>query len=453
MTNASTAHSREPIDTQVWMRAVAEGDAARVKSLLAAGADVNAVAEGSETALMRAASKGHLEVVQVLLDAGGDVHARSENGFTPLFMAVFFGHADVVRALLARGSDPSAPVRLDMTAEKWAGIRGSAEIKELLKSAEAVRPQGSAAEDAAAGSEQADARPLLFPDDGQFRTVVPLSEIDEALQAGESAAPTKAFTEETGPKGSDRAEVRLPAQDVQDDEQDETTLVPARVSRASPPRPSPVFQPKGVRHSWAVTAVALVLSVIAGLIAGTYLIGSKQSVEILPSAVPSEDGGTAPGVETQAPAGSATAASDLQPSQPVPASSGPTSPAELERVAASDTHATNADEAEAEGKGVRRVESSPKLSTGAAASRHPPADEPPNRRVTTEGLSLESTDRAAGRIKDGSPAMKSARRDTAQAHGARFTEGPLSDSAPPEHSLPISSPPPSAKSRKVIQWP
>jgi len=452
MTNASTAQGREPIDTQAWMRAVAEGDAGRVKSLLEAGADVNAVAEGGETALMRAASKGHLGVVQVLLDAGADVHARSENGFTPLSMAVFFGYADVVRALLARGSDPSAPMRLNLTSEKWAQLWGSAEIVDLLNSAAAVRARGSAAEGVTAGGEQADTRPLLFPDDGQFRPVVPLSEIGGARQAGESGAPTKAVTAEIGPEENNRAEVRRPAQDGRDDEQDETTLVPARVSRATPLRPSPAFQPKGVRQSWPVTAVALVLSMTAGLVAGTYLVRSKRSVEILRPAPPAEAEGAAAGDVTQAPESrSATTASVLQPSQP--ASPGPSFIAEPEPVSASDTPVTSAGEAEVGGKGVRREESSPKLSPGPTASRHPSVDEPPNRRITTAGLNLERPDRAAGGIKNGSPATKSARRDTAQTHRVRFTAGPLSDSAPPEHSLPISSPPPSAKSRKVIQWP
>jgi len=109
MTKASPMKSQPLDDTLMLLRAVDEGDAEQVKSLLAAGADANAISESNETALMRAVSKGHLEVVQVLLDAGGDVHARSENGFTPLFMAVFFGYADIARALLARGSDPAAP--------------------------------------------------------------------------------------------------------------------------------------------------------------------------------------------------------------------------------------------------------------------------------------------------------------------------------------------------------
>src|SRR5919197_3402567 len=162
MSSPSPMKGQTPADAQALMRAADEGDAARVRVLLAAGADANAAAEGGETALMRAAARGHVEVVETLLDAGGDVHAESENGFTPLFMAVFFGHADVARALLARGSDPSALTRVDTTAEEWARSWGSAEIVELLENADAIRAQGSAPAGGTDAAGQADVPPTFF---------------------------------------------------------------------------------------------------------------------------------------------------------------------------------------------------------------------------------------------------------------------------------------------------
>src|SRR5919199_4076422 len=170
MSSPSPMKGQTPVETQALMRAVDEGDVARVRVLLAAGADPNAAAEYGETALMRAVSKGDLEVVEVLLDAGGDVHAKSENGFTPLFMAVFFGHVEVARALLARGSDPSEPTHVNTTAEKWARSWGSAEIVRLLDEAAAIRAGGSVpANKTPEASEQARTQPIFFPPDGEIR--------------------------------------------------------------------------------------------------------------------------------------------------------------------------------------------------------------------------------------------------------------------------------------------
>src|SRR5919199_3920468 len=173
MSSPSPMKGQTPVETQALMRAVDEGDVARVRVLLAAGADPNAAAEYGETALMRAVSKGDLEVVEVLLDAGGDVHAKSENGFTPLFMAVFFGHVAIARALLARGSDPSAPTRLNTTAEEWARSWGSAEIVELLENVDAIRAQASASAGGTADAGQADTPPPLFSPHGENSPPVP----------------------------------------------------------------------------------------------------------------------------------------------------------------------------------------------------------------------------------------------------------------------------------------
>lgn len=123
-----------------WPLAVESGDAARVQSLLASGAAVDATFDRGETALMRASARGYADVARVLLEAGADVNARRDDGFTPLILAVFFGQEDVVRLLLEAGADTSARTALGTTAAKWAASRGFKEIAELLKEAEASRP-------------------------------------------------------------------------------------------------------------------------------------------------------------------------------------------------------------------------------------------------------------------------------------------------------------------------
>ncbi|MFQ5816385.1 MAG: ankyrin repeat domain-containing protein [Terriglobia bacterium] len=66
------------------------------------------------TALMVAASNGHAEVVRTLLEAGADVDARTEGGMpaplnvrgmTALLGAAGGGHTDVVQALLDGGAE------------------------------------------------------------------------------------------------------------------------------------------------------------------------------------------------------------------------------------------------------------------------------------------------------------------------------------------------------------
>ena len=83
--------------------AAAAGDLVRVKSLIAAGADVNAKNNNGETALMWASYKGHAEVVEALLAARADVNAKTDDGETALMLASDMGHADVVKLLRQAG--------------------------------------------------------------------------------------------------------------------------------------------------------------------------------------------------------------------------------------------------------------------------------------------------------------------------------------------------------------
>jgi hypothetical protein len=407
---------------QALMRAACEGDAARVRSLLAAGADVNAAAEGGETALMRASARGHLDVVEALLDAGGDVHAKSENGFTPLFMAVFFGHVEVARVLLARGSDPSEPTHVNTTAEKWARSWGSAEIVGLLDEAAAKSARGSAAENERPdASEQARTQPIFFPPDEEAHPVVPLTEIGGARQVGETTAPAKVVEVESesgeeveSEPGEDaRHKVSQPVRVERRDAPDETTHVAARPTHATTAHSRPAARAKGARQSWAVPLAALALSLLAGLVAGTYLIKS-----VWPTA-------------TRQPATEALAAAT--PLSPEPETT-PVAPA--------------AADGGAEAEVAARKGPVPK-SVAREAARSPARDaEPPTRRTA---ISDERPDRAARRSVERSTAGTPARSD--EAATSTRTRGAERASSGPKHSLPISPPPPSAESKKVIQWP
>lgn len=83
------------------------GNASMTQVLIDAGADVNwADEEHQSTALHQAASYGRVDVIQVLVAAGADLEFKSNYRFaTPLYSAAMNGHTDAVRELLALGAD------------------------------------------------------------------------------------------------------------------------------------------------------------------------------------------------------------------------------------------------------------------------------------------------------------------------------------------------------------
>lgn len=69
------------------MKAASAGDLARVRALLAAGADINAADIFGNTALLYAVLEGQDAVVRALLEAGADPQAKNQIGVTPLSAA------------------------------------------------------------------------------------------------------------------------------------------------------------------------------------------------------------------------------------------------------------------------------------------------------------------------------------------------------------------------------
>ena len=88
------------------------GDVAKVRALLAEGADVDVRNAKRQTALHCAAKAGFVEIVEVLLEAGATVDSEDNAGETPLATAIASSIKDkdalasVVRLLVSAGADP-----------------------------------------------------------------------------------------------------------------------------------------------------------------------------------------------------------------------------------------------------------------------------------------------------------------------------------------------------------
>ena len=140
-------------------QAAAAGDAAEVRRLLAAGADVNAKGRDGSAPLHAAADEPEIarlllaaganvnakaldddtplhqadepEVTALLLANGANVHATDVNGDTPLHKA---DEPAAAKLLLEHGADIHAKNNLGWTPMDWAIYEKNAEMRELLRS-------------------------------------------------------------------------------------------------------------------------------------------------------------------------------------------------------------------------------------------------------------------------------------------------------------------------------
>lgn len=90
--------------------AARNGDAATLKVLVDAGADVEKSNISGSSPLYLAAQEGHAEAIELLIAAGADVDTPRDTGATPCFIACVNGHVDALRALIKAGCDVHAKV-------------------------------------------------------------------------------------------------------------------------------------------------------------------------------------------------------------------------------------------------------------------------------------------------------------------------------------------------------
>ena len=125
------------------------GDWARVRQLVADGADVRAAQGDGTTALHWAAYRQAADIVELLTGAGADVNAVNDLGVTPLWAACEHGSLDVVERLLQAGADPDVALLSGETPLMTAARSGHPIVVERLLDAgadtEARGPRGQTA--------------------------------------------------------------------------------------------------------------------------------------------------------------------------------------------------------------------------------------------------------------------------------------------------------------------
>lgn len=100
---ASLAPSESGAETMLLPDAAADGDAAAVRRLLAAGVPVDTRNAARRTPLLLAAYGNHVEVAKLLIDAGADVNAKDAIRDTPFLYAGAEGRNEILNAILATG--------------------------------------------------------------------------------------------------------------------------------------------------------------------------------------------------------------------------------------------------------------------------------------------------------------------------------------------------------------
>ena len=122
-----TPTTSQPSQEQINIRlrnAAYEGDLARVRQQLNAGAEINGRSNSGLTALHYAASVGHANIVRTLIAAGANVNALNSDRDTPLHLAASGqgpnSNIDVIRLLVNAGANVNARNNNGFTPENYA---------------------------------------------------------------------------------------------------------------------------------------------------------------------------------------------------------------------------------------------------------------------------------------------------------------------------------------------
>ena len=117
------------------LEAVAEGDAASVRELLAASTSTDARDASGRTALLLATRADNLEIARLLIEAGADVNAKDGMEDTPFLYAGAEGRNEILKLILQHGPKLDDTNRYGGTALIPAAHHGHPETVSLLLAA------------------------------------------------------------------------------------------------------------------------------------------------------------------------------------------------------------------------------------------------------------------------------------------------------------------------------
>ena len=118
--------------TDPLIQAANAGDVARIRELIAAGADPDVRGEGGSTPLLAATKADRPEAFQALLDAGADVDLRDDRLDNPFLYAGAEGLLDILKLANEAGADPALTNRYGGIALIPASERGHVEVVRYL---------------------------------------------------------------------------------------------------------------------------------------------------------------------------------------------------------------------------------------------------------------------------------------------------------------------------------
>jgi hypothetical protein len=134
-----SVHTRRGDGATLLMVAAKIGEPELIREMLQRGGEVRDRDTIDCTAVMYAT---HPEAIRTLVAAGADVNAANEFGFTALISAAQQGELEAVRTLLALGADPTAKTTDGLTALDWATQvvqEGGVESRQIPQFRELIR--------------------------------------------------------------------------------------------------------------------------------------------------------------------------------------------------------------------------------------------------------------------------------------------------------------------------
>ena len=133
-TEADDTREDANLPAEIYL-AAKEGHLTRVKSLIASGADINAVNAHGRSALMGAVYVRNRRIVRELLIEGANVNTVDAQGRSALIIAVTTGDHEIVQMLLDAGADVSVEDKNKNTASSLAERRKDKPLQKLLDAA------------------------------------------------------------------------------------------------------------------------------------------------------------------------------------------------------------------------------------------------------------------------------------------------------------------------------